>query len=239
MGRIIAAGGGHWRLGEEYETAVFDRRMIELTKKEHPNFLFIGWAKDAKDRHFEVMESIFGSMYGCEADELTDSDAEDGEAAARKISWADIIFVGGGNTSKLMKLFRKSGVDAMLAKAYAENKVLCGVSAGAICWCKYGNSATGAAAPDGSDITRVEGLGMLDILLCPHSKQQKRIDSMPAMLARSPETAAVMLDNAALEVADGKCRILCMEKGAEAKKCFIRGGEYVEEALIGDRLTEI
>ncbi len=235
MGKIVAAGGGHWRAGERYETAVFDRRIIELARKSTPNFLYIGWAKEAGERHFEVMEEIFGGMYGCETAELTDGDAEDREAAARKIEWADIIFVGGGNTSKLMKRFRKSRVDQMLAAAYEADKVLCGVSAGAMCWCRYGNSATGPSGPGLSDIVRVEGLGLLDILFCPHSAQQKRIDSMPEMLAQSPYLTAFMLDNAALEVSDGKFRILRMENGARASICRIIDGEYVEELISGQK----
>ncbi len=228
MGKIFAVGGGHWRLGERYETAVFDRRIIELTGKSNPNFLFIGLAKRAEERHFDVMEAIYGGMYGCAADELTDADTENTDFAAKKIAWADIIFVGGGNTSKLMKIFRKSGINSLLQSAYDDGKVLCGVSAGGICWCGYGNSATG---PEGAEIIRVEGLGMLNILLCPHSRDRKRIESLPEMLADIPNITAIALDNAALEVIDGKCRAVFMDNGASAQRFFISDSDLISEDI--------
>ena len=43
-------------------------------------------------------------------------------------------------TPKLMRLFRKYGIDKTLIEAYNDDKVLCGVSAGGICWCDWGNS---------------------------------------------------------------------------------------------------
>ncbi len=227
MGKIFAIGGGHWRPGDRYETAVFDRRIIELTGKRGPKFLYIGQAKSAEDRQFETMEAIFGGMYGCETDELTDTDVEDISPAASKIGPADIIFVGGGNTSKLMKIFRKSGIDELLVAAWHRGAVLCGVSAGGMCWCRYGNSATGAPGPDGSDKIRIEGLGLLDILFCPHSADVTRMDSLPAMLAPTPGLVCVALDNAALEVTDGCCRIHRMESGARVQICRIVDGEFV------------
>ncbi len=228
MGKIFAVGGGHWRLGERYETAVFDRRIIELTEKASPNFLFVGLAKKAEDRHFDVMKAIYGGMYGCAADELTDADTENIDSAAQKIAWADIIFVGGGNTSKLMKIFRKSGIDRLLYLAYEQGKVLCGVSAGGICWCRYGNSATG---PEGAEIIRVEGLGLLDILFCPHSRDLKRIESLPEMLSDIPDMTAIALDNAALEVIDGNCRAVLMDESGTAQRFYIKNGTLTRERI--------
>ena len=62
------------------------------------------------------------------------------EIVEEKINWADIIYVGGGNTLRLMTLLRRHKIDVLLKQAAKQNKVLCGVSAGAICWCNFGNS---------------------------------------------------------------------------------------------------
>jgi dipeptidase E len=48
--------------------------------------------------------------------------------------------VGGGNTLKMMRRWRKLGVDQFLERAYHKGAVLSGISAGAICWFVYGHS---------------------------------------------------------------------------------------------------
>jgi dipeptidase E len=53
---------------------------------------------------------------------------------------ADIIYVGGGNTLKMMTLRRKLGVDKALQQALKKDIILSGLSAGSICWFDYGNS---------------------------------------------------------------------------------------------------
>ena len=50
-----------------------------------------------------------------------------------------IIYVGGGNTLKMMRRWRRLGVDDLLRSAHSRGAVLCGVSAGAICWFDSGS----------------------------------------------------------------------------------------------------
>ena len=56
----------------------------------------------------------------------------------KKDFWSDIIYVGGGNTLKMMKVWKKTGVDKMLKQAYEKGIVLSGLSAGSICWFRWG-----------------------------------------------------------------------------------------------------
>lgn len=58
---------------------------------------------------------------------------------------ADIIYVAGGNTRAMLAIWREFGVVGLLTKAWENGKVLCGVSAGAICWFEYGHSDSGGA----------------------------------------------------------------------------------------------
>ncbi|HSI84840.1 MAG: Type 1 glutamine amidotransferase-like domain-containing protein [Candidatus Methylacidiphilales bacterium] len=53
---------------------------------------------------------------------------------AERVEKADIIYVGGGNTRNLIALWRASGLDSLLREAWERGTVLCGQSAGAICW---------------------------------------------------------------------------------------------------------
>jgi peptidase E len=53
---------------------------------------------------------------------------------ADKIDMADMIYVGGGNTIFMLEKWKQCGIDKLIADAYSRGVVLCGLSAGGICW---------------------------------------------------------------------------------------------------------
>ena len=123
----------------------------------------------------------------------------------------------------------------MLVEAYNEDKVLCGVSAGGICWCDYGNSDSRAISSNSSQIIRVAGLGLINVLFAPHIvKEPERIESVKQMMKRTHKIPTVQLDNAALEVVDNQYRILTIDENSVAEKCFWKKGEYITENIIFD-----
>lgn len=241
MGKIVAIGGGENGHGKiKYETAPFDKEIIRLTGKDSPNFLFIGLANTYPDYYFEVMDGIYNGMYGCKTDYLRYGEIKDKELTGHKIKNADIIYVGGGNTYKLMRLLKIYGIDKMLSEAYNEDKVLCGVSAGGICWCDFGNSDSRAISSNSSQIIRVSGLGFIKVLFAPHIiKEPERIESVKQMMKRTYKIPAVQLDNAALEIADGKYRILILKDNAVAEKCYWKNGKYVVENIMSNKFRSI
>ena len=108
---------------------------------------------------------------------------------------ADAVLVSGGNTLFAVERWRRAGLVAPLRAAAERGAVMCGGSAGAICWFDGGHSDSadpdwfrdamlageGAAAegygvgpPASPDLAkpwayvRVGGLGFLPGLLCPH-----------------------------------------------------------------------
>ena len=62
---------------------------------------------------------------------LTGSETSDPIAV---VSQNDILYVGGGNTRKMLAIWREHGLDQALREAWQAGKILCGISAGAICW---------------------------------------------------------------------------------------------------------
>ena len=241
MGKIVAIGGGeNGHHNTKYETAPFDKEIIRLTGKAKPNFLFIGLANKYPDYYFEVMDGIYNGMYGCSTDYLRYEEIKDKNIKSYKIKKADIIYVGGGNTYKLMRLFKLYGIDKMLIEAYNEDKVLCGVSAGAICWCDYGNSDSRAISSNSNQIIKVTGLGLIHILFAPHIvKEPNRIESVKQMMKRTYKIPAVQLYNAALEIIDNKYRILTIDDNSVAKKCYWKKGEYINENIIYNEFRSI
>lgn len=76
----------------------------------------------------------------------------------------DVIYVGGGNTANMLAVWRLHGVDALLREAWQAGTVLCGVSAGAICW-----FASGLTDSYGPHLQPLHGaLGFLPGSFCPH-----------------------------------------------------------------------
>ena len=234
MGRIVAIGGGeNGRPGYEYETGAFDREIVALTNKKRPIFLFVGLASNDSEGYFDVMKNIYNNMYGCETEHLTEDDIKTEQTALRKIEKADIIYVGGGNTLRLMTLLRKFRIDEMLKNAYASNKVLCGVSAGAICWCNFGNSDSRKFSSGSNQLIKVRGLGLIHVLMCPHFNIEiNRQEDLARMMRSTNKIPAIALDNgAALEINNDKYRVLISIEGAKAQKCYWKNGEYLLQVL--------
>jgi len=142
MKKIVAIGGGEiGRPEHSIETLKIDREIIRLSGKKQPKFLFIPTASIDAGDYVKVVNSYFGKKLGCAIDVLYLVNRKTSyQEIKNKILNSDIIYVGGGNTLKMLKLWRKLGVDKILAVAYKKGIVLSGVSAGAICWFKYGHS---------------------------------------------------------------------------------------------------
>lgn len=76
----------------------------------------------------------------------------------------DVVYVGGGNTANLLAVWRVHGFDVVLREAWEGGVVLCGVSAGALCWFSGGvTDSFGSGLAPLSD-----GLGLLPGSMCPH-----------------------------------------------------------------------
>lgn len=75
----------------------------------------------------------------------------------------DILYVGGGNTANLLAMWRAHGVDRALRQAWERGAILCGVSAGMLCWFQ------GGVTDSFGELAAIhDGLGLLDATACPH-----------------------------------------------------------------------
>ncbi len=76
----------------------------------------------------------------------------------------DALYVGGGNTANMLAIWRLHGFDALLREAWESNVLLCGWSAGMICWFEAG--VTDSFGPELAGMQ--DGLGFLPGSACPH-----------------------------------------------------------------------
>jgi peptidase E len=87
--------------------------------------------------------------------------AVEGDVAAHLLE-QDLIYVGGGNVVSLLGTWRAHGLDAILRRAWRRGVVLCGPSAGSLCWFAEALTAFHGAP------RRVRGLGLLPFSNCVH-----------------------------------------------------------------------
>jgi len=229
VGKIVAVGGGDMREGD---TLPIDREVITLTGRARPKALFIPTASYDSVEYWEGFQRIYGGELGCETAvlyllNLAPSRAELEES----ILSSDLIYVGGGNTLKMMRRWRKLGVDRLLEQAYNRGTVLAGVSAGAICWFSYGHSDSMAFYhPDDWSYIRVKGMGLIDSLACPHFNGEtdgvKRKQDFLQMVERHRAMGIGIDNHCAIVFVDGGFRVIACRPGAGAYQVD-KGGQGV------------
>lgn len=204
MGHLVLIGGGNnGGRGTDYETGAIDAKIKELTGKSAPHFLFLGFATTCPDSYFRAIKRNFKAL-GCTVAQLTKKDLLDSDTVQQKLSAADIIYLGGGNTLRLTRTLRKYGLDGIIRREYASGKVISGISAGAIAISRFGLSDVRKNDDGSGKYVRVKGLDLLPVLFCPHyNTQPARQNDLPRMLKRTPRLCAVTADDgAALVVSD-------------------------------------
>ena len=229
MKTIVAIGGGD----TFYDNALINKRIVELSRKDKPNLLFLPTASGDALPYFDMLNEHF-SQYGCSCEVLyLIREKPTKETIAEKILKADIIYVGGGNTFRMMKIWKKTGVDTLLKEAYENGKVLCGLSAGSICWFKYGNSDSRQFNNPDAGLIKVSGLNLINALHCPHyDSEADRKPDLKKMMRKTYGIVAIALEDCcAIEIVDNQYRIISAKKTAQAYKVYWKRGQFFEEVI--------
>ncbi len=238
MKKIIAIGGGEiGRPGFPVETTAIDKEIIKLTGKKNPKLLFIPTASSDSEGYYKTVEKHFGKKLGCKVDVLYLIKEKLSKKEIRdRILKSDIIYVGGGNTLKMMKIWKKTVVDKILIKAYEKGIVMSGLSAGSICWFKYGNSDSKKFADPNADLIKVKGLGLINALHCPHYNiEAYREPDLKKMMQKTSGIAIAMDNCCALEVINDEYRIIASKSTANAYRVYWKAGKYYKEVIIKEK----
>jgi dipeptidase E len=221
--KIVAIGGGGLALRE---TLAIDREIVRLTERRRPRALFIPTASSDNPDYCRAFRLIYGDRLGCQCDELLLlKDAPTNAALARRIRESDLIYVGGGNTLKMMRRWRRLGVDRLLAQARKRGTVLSGVSAGANCWFEYGSSdSMKFYRPQDWKFIRVRGLGFLPATCCPHYHRESREALFAEMIGRHGGVGIALDDHTALVVVGDEYRIVVSKPTGRAYTLARDGG---------------
>ncbi len=231
--KIVAIGGGELGM---LETVEIDKRIIELTGKTRPKALFIPTASGDAAGYVETFEACYGKEFGCQTRVLNlIQNPPTFEEMSALVLDSDLIYVGGGNTYRMMKIWRRLGLDSVLATAASRGIVLSGLSAGAICWFKYGHSDSRSFAGNTTwNYIRVSGLGFVNAVYCPHYHSEKREDAFLQMIAKRGGIGIACDNNAAIEIVGDYYRVLSSIPDAKAYKLFKHNGRVVVVELRQD-----
>jgi dipeptidase E len=232
---IVAIGGGVIRTRG---TEPIDREIIRLSGKKKPRLLFVPTATSDSELYWLRIQEYFGGYLKCETDVLwliKDEPARDRIRA--KILSADIVYVGGGNTLLMMRVWRRLGVDKFLTAAYERGIVLAGISAGSICWFDSGHSdSMSFYNPRRWKYINVRGLGFIRGIHCPHYNSMTlgvpRRKHFRQMFRKTGGVGIAIENNCAIEFIDGRFyKVICSKPHARAYRLRKTGGEVVAEQI--------
>lgn len=232
---IVAIGGG---LIRTRGTATIDREIIRLSGRKNPNLLFIPTATSDSELYWTRVQEYFGGFLRCKTDVLfLIKNRPSGENIRRKIRWADIVYVGGGNTLLMMRVWRRLGVDRLLREAYARGTVLSGISAGAICWFESGHSDSMSFYNLSSwDYIQVKGLGLVKGIHCPHYNSMTlgvpRRKHFQRMIAKTGGIGIAIENNCAIAFIDNRSfRVLSSKPYAHAYVLYRSQGQSIAKRI--------
>ena len=150
--QIVAFGGGGFSM--ESGNPLLDDFVRSLTGIKRPRVCFLPTASGDAD-HYVVR--YYNAFRHCsEASHISLFRREKGVGNIRDhLLSQDLIYVGGGSVISMLGVWRAHGIDEILREAWERGIILCGLSAGSLCW--FDEGLTGYQ----DESKRVLGLGFL------------------------------------------------------------------------------
>ena len=225
--QIVSFGGGGFSM--ESGNTLLDHYVLSLTGKERPRVCFVPTASGDADHYIVRFYRAF-SPERCEPSHLSlfrrDRGGAGGDLREFLLS-QDLIYVGGGSVLSLLGTWRAHGIDSILAEAWRAGVILCGLSAGSLCW--YSQGVTSFHG----EVKLVRGLGLLPWSNCVHygSKQGPK-DAYHRLLRRGMCPGYAAEDGSALHFRGSRLHeVVASRPEARAWCVGDRGDRVIETAL--------
>ena len=140
--RIVAAGRGRTMCLPPVVQAVKDLLPTSNNILEQPTLVYLGTATYDKDEPFSVQTHAYDSWCRVIKLNVSEPTEPDLEHVRQTIASSHAILVSGGNTKYAIERWKALGIDRMIQDRVQQDPppVLCGGSAGAICWFEDGHS---------------------------------------------------------------------------------------------------
>lgn len=224
--RLIAIGGGSLA---EKSTFDIDRYVATLAKERAGERravgVFIGTASHDSMPYFNSFRKMYTGEFDIKADcVLTVYGEMNDEKIRGKFQKADMIYIGGGDTLFMLDHWKKSGIYELVLDAYNRGVIVCGLSAGAICW--FNRMYTDSDSfKDGGKYHLADGIGTIDGLCCPH--YEERVIDFAEAMKNYRGTVWQIEGNAALEFVDEEY-LGAISSGGNAYKTIVLNDDEIK-----------
>ena len=223
--QIVTFGGGGFSM--EAGNPLLDDFVLSLPGRDRPRVCFVPTASGDADHYIVRFYRAFGSDR-CEPSHLSlfRRHRTPFDPCEHLLS-RDLIYVGGGSVASMLAVWRAHKVDRALREAWRRGVVLCGLSAGSLCWFRDGVSTFHG------DPQRVDGLGLLPWSnTVHHSSEPDRRDALHSWILEGMPTAYAADDGAALHfVGTEVAQVVASRPAARAYRIERRHGRVVTTQL--------
>jgi peptidase E len=223
--QIVAFGGGGFSM--ESGNPLLDDYVLGLCSSVRPRICFLPSASGDADHYVVRFYRAFPAER-CESSHISLFRREQGPEDLRAhLLSQDLIYVGGGSVVSLLGVWRAHGIDAILREAWEAGVVLCGLSAGSLCW--FADAVSGFhGAP-----RAVEGLGLLPFSNCVHYEPgAERGHAYRRLLREGLRSGYAAEDGAALHfVGEELSRVVASRPAARGYRLDAGGDDVTETRL--------
>ncbi len=235
--QIVAFGGGGF--SQEAGNPLLDDYVLSLTGERRPKVCFLPTASGDADhyvvrfyRHFaRIAETSHISLFRRDRG----AGAVEADLTAHLLE-QDLIYVGGGSVISLLGAWQAHGLDLALTRAWRAGVVLCGLSAGSLCW--FDEVVTAFHG----EPRIVGGLGLLPHSNCVHyDKEPERREEYLRFVGDGMRAGYAADDGAALHFRGTKLhRVVSSRPAAKAYRVApTLTGEVVEVGLPAEYLGDV
>ncbi len=221
---IVAMGGG----ALSPASAPLERFILDLARSDAPKVLFVPTASGDDPGYVVRFYEALARESRARSSHLPFYPWPP-PALRELVLGQDVVYVGGGNTANMLAIWRVHGLDGILREAWEQGVVLCGSSAGMICWFEAG--VTDSFGPELAAMR--DGLGLLRGSACPHyDGEERRRPLYQRAVAEGFPGGYAAEDSVGLHFAGGElAEVVSARAGARAFRVELSDGEVVETPL--------
>ena len=229
---LICIGGGELRTKETLPIdGYIARRAKERAGDRRAYGLFIPTASHDSMPYFNSFRKTYTSVFDIKADvALTVHGEMSLEKIAEKFQKADFLYIGGGDTVFMLGHWQETGLLPLIRDAYERGVIVCGLSAGAICWFErmYTDSAAACGGEDGGAYAVYPGLNWIKGIISPH--YNLRALDFDKILLYNKQDAVALEDGSAIEIVNGTI-VRSLSAGGAAYRICCEGGSLCKERI--------
>ena len=221
--QVVALGGGGF--SQEAGNPLLDDYILGLTERSIPRICFLPTASGDADHYIVRFYNAFGDRARPSHISLFRRERGVGDVRSHLLA-QDVIYVGGGSLVSLLGVWRAHGIDTILREAWEAGVVLCGLSAGSLCW--FAEAVSGYHG----EVKRVPGLALLSHSNAVHYCDGERRGAFHRHLLEGMPAGYAAEDGAALRFAgDELVEVVSSRPAASAFRLERVAGQVVERRL--------